>query len=193
MLSEAPGHERAKAVVTLSAALVVGLVAAGATFSAFNSQANNTGNSFSAGTVRLADNDSDTKMFDVTGMRPGTPVERCIQVTYTGTLPAAVKLYGATTSAAGGLEAYLNVVVTRGTVSSGSFPSCAGFTADSSGSELFNGRLSTFPTTLAGAISDTNPAWSVNEVHAYRFTASVVDDVNAEGRTVTQNFTWDAR
>ena len=45
--------------------------------------------------IALSDNDSGTAMFaNVTGLMPGTNVDRCIDVTYTGTVdPTAVLLY----------------------------------------------------------------------------------------------------
>ncbi|MFI5936494.1 TasA family protein [Actinoplanes sp. NPDC051494] len=185
------GSGRVKAAVTLSAALVLGLVAGGATFSAFTASTSNAGNSFGAGTVTLSDNSSGSRMFSVPALRPGSPVSRCIEVAYTGTLPAAVKLYGATTGGTG-LESYLNLTVTRGTTST-AFGDCSGFTADSSGATLFTGLLSAYPRTLATAIADPNAAWAKDEKHAYRFTVDVVDTADAEGRTATQTFTWDAR
>jgi predicted ribosomally synthesized peptide with SipW-like signal peptide len=186
-------RERAKGVITLVSALVIGLVASGATFSAFNAQTTSTANTFNTGTVSIADNDGGSVMFALSGMRPANPVNRCIQVTYTGTLGAAVKLYG-TTTAGTGLESYLNLTVTRGTVSSGAFPSCTSFTADASGAVLYSGLMSAFPASLAApAIADPNTSWATGEVHAYQFTVDVVDDNNAQNKNATETFTWDAR
>jgi hypothetical protein len=185
-------RERAKGVITLVSALVIGLVASGATFSAFNAQTSNAGNTFNTGTVSIADNDSGTAMFALTGMRPGSPVSKCIQVTYTGTLAAAVKLYGATTAGTG-LESYLQLTVTRGTVSSGAFPACSGFSADATSPVLYSGLMSAFPGTLGTAIADPNSAWVTSETHAYQFTVDVADDNNAENKSATETFTWDAR
>jgi len=62
--------------------------------------------------------------------KPGAVSTGCLNVSYTGTLPANVKLYG--TGGGTGLNQYLNLVVTRGTFT-GTPPagSCTGFTADS--------------------------------------------------------------
>jgi predicted ribosomally synthesized peptide with SipW-like signal peptide len=185
-------RERTKAAVTLGAALVIGLVAGGATFSAFNAQTTSTGNSFGAGTVSLTDNDSGSAMFTLPNMRPGAPVSRCLQVTYTGSLPAGVKLFGATTGGTG-LEAYLNLTVTRGTIASATFPDCTGFTADSGGGVVYSGTMAAYPSTFASAITDPTAAWTTNEKHVYQFTVDVADNAGAEGKTATQTFTWDAR
>ena len=53
-------------------------------------------------------------MFNLSGMDPSDPVEqRCIVLTYTGSLASTVRLYG--TTGGSGLADYLNVKVTRGT------------------------------------------------------------------------------
>ena len=194
---DAHGAERTKGIVTIASALVIGLIASGATWSAFNAQTTNAGNSFNSGTVTIADNDSDVAMFTATGMRPGASVSRCIKVTYTGSLTSGVKLYGATNN--GGLEPYLQMTVTRGTVSSGAFGDCTNFTADATNYNglgagvLSSGLMNAFPTTLGSAIADPNTAWAQNEAHWYKFTADVADDNNAEGKNSTVAFTWDAR
>jgi predicted ribosomally synthesized peptide with SipW-like signal peptide len=185
-------RERAKSVVTLVSALVIGLVASGATFSAFNAQTNNAGNTFNTGTVTISDNDAAAAMFALSGMRPGNPVSKCIQVTYTGTMAAAVKLYGATTAGTG-LEPYLQLTVTRGTITTATFPACGDFTADAVAPTLYSGLMSAYPSTQLTAIADTNTAWATNEVHAYKFTVDVADDNTAEGKSATETFTWDAR
>ncbi|MDT5043210.1 MAG: hypothetical protein QOE51_4195 [Actinoplanes sp.] len=188
-----PGQrERTKTIVTLVSALVIGLVASGATFSAFNAQTSNTGNTFNTGTVAISDNDAAGAMFALSGMRPGNPVSKCIQVTYTGTMNSAVSLYGATTASTG-LEPYLQLTVTRGTVASGAFPDCTAFTADVVSPTLYTGLISAFPSTQLTAIADTNTAWTTNEVHAYKFTVDVADNNLAEGKSATETFTWDAR
>jgi hypothetical protein len=183
-------RERTKLAVTLGAALVTGLVAAGATFSAFNAQTTNTGNSFGSGSVTIADNDANAAMFSLTNMRPANPVSRCITVTYTGSVTSGVKLYG---TPAGTLAPYLNVTVTRGTQTPNSFTDCSNFTPDSGGGVMYTGLLSNFPASLAAGITDPTAAWATNEKHTYMFTVDVADDNNAEGKTATASFTWDAR
>lgn len=42
----------------------------------------------------LSDNDSNTALFNATNLTPNSAGERCIAVTYTGSLAATVKLYG---------------------------------------------------------------------------------------------------
>lgn len=191
------GTERRKGIVTIVSALLIGLVASGATFSAFNAQTSNAGNTFGSGSVSITDNDNGSVLFNLPAMRPGTPISRCIRVTYTGSLNAGVKLYGATTGGTG-LEQYLPMSVTRGT-SSGVFGDCTGFTADSTdhlglgAGVLYSGLMANYPTSQATGITDPTAAWAQNEVHWYRFTVDVTDSNDAQTKTATQTFTWDAR
>src|ERR1044071_7624334 len=59
----------------LASVLLVGVtasLAAFGVFSAFSSQTSNPGNSFSAGTVNISDNDGDTAAYTVSGGKPGS-------------------------------------------------------------------------------------------------------------------------
>jgi hypothetical protein len=191
-------RERVKYAVTLTAALVIGSVASTATFSAWNAQTDNSGNTFAAGTVVLGDNDVGGTMFALSGMRPTVSTSRCIRVDYTGSLPSTVRLYGATTAGTG-LEDYLTLTVTRGTVSSGGFPDCTNFTADATNhigsgpGVLYSGLMDAYPSTWAGGIVDPDPTWTGGESRYYRFTVDVVADDAAQGKTATETFTWEAR
>jgi predicted ribosomally synthesized peptide with SipW-like signal peptide len=195
-----PGKRREgrKGLATLAAALVIGLVAGGATWSAFNSQTQNSANSFTTGTVTITDNDASAAMFTVPSIRPGVPVSKCIKVTYTGSLSSGVKIYGAATAGTG-LDQYLQMTVTRGTVSSGAFGDCTNFTADATNYNalgagvLYSGLMSGFPATQAAGVTDPTGAWATSESHWYMFTVDVQDSSSAEGKSVTETFTWDAR
>src|SRR4028118_29034 len=79
-----------KGLATLVVVGVTGALAAFGTFSAFSDTESNNGNEFSTGTVTLTENASNAAMFNaVTGAAPGaTPVDRCIKVSYTGSLAA---------------------------------------------------------------------------------------------------------
>jgi hypothetical protein len=108
-------------------------------------------NSLAAGTVAIGDNDTGSAIFSMTGMKPGSTDTGCIQVTYTGSLASTVRLY--TTTAGTGPDPYINLVVTRGDTSSGSFDSCTNFTADatdyigSGAGVIYSGTLQGVPTT----------------------------------------------
>ena len=107
-----------RATRILAAVIATGLIAVvsgRATFAAFTSTTANPANAIASGTVVIADNDAGNVMWNLTNQLPTSPaVVRCIRVTYSGTLPATVRLY--TTTAASALDPYLNVTVEKGTM-----------------------------------------------------------------------------
>ena len=179
--------------------LVTGLwtVAGEGTWAALSGTTANTGNTFSAGTVTMTDNDANGAMFTFTNQKPGVTDNRCITVNYTGSVNASVvKLYGTVT---GTMAPYLNLTVTRGTDPTPSFSNCSGFVADATNYNgigagvLFSGLLSTYPTTYAGGLTDPLTPWTGTSKAAYRFTVSVVDDNAVQSLTSGATFTWEAR
>ena len=183
---------------------LIGVVAGYSTFSSFTSTTSNTGNTFSAGTVILADNDSNGSIFSMSGLKPGDNDLGCLEVAYTGTLASTVRLSGTTTGT--GLGAFLTLKVTRGTIASPTFDSCAGFTADATdyigggNGVIFNGNMSTFSSTYnnyTNGLVDPKPAtpesWTTNEKHVYKFEVTVQDTDSAQGLNATQAFNFEAR
>jgi len=190
-----------KVALTLVLLLMLGAFGV-ATWSAFSSTTANTGNSFTAGTVTIADNDAAAAMFSMTGMTPSSTETACIKVSYTGTLTSNVRLYGTTTGT--GLDPYINLTVTRGTYSSDpGFDSCTNFTADStdyigSGAGImYSGTLTAYTDSyVAGTVDPTSgspEAWTNGENHVYEFVVTVADNNSAQGLNATQTFTWEAR
>ncbi len=180
---------------------LIGVVAGFSTWSAFSSTATNDANSFESGSVILSDDDSNTSMFQLTDLKPGEPGlagAKCIKVTYSGSLSARVRLYAAST---GSLGQYLNVKVTRGTMSTSSFPSCTGFSADvteyiagQGGGVVYNGTLANLPSTYETGVSHPSSAWTNGTAAVYRFEVAVADDNNAQGKSATGvSFTWEAQ
>jgi predicted ribosomally synthesized peptide with SipW-like signal peptide len=196
--------------VTLSRKLVLsalvlgamGLVAGLGTFSSFSSVTTSPANSFAAGTVSLADNDAGAAMLALTNAKPGDASQSCIAITYTGTLDAAVHLYG---SVSGSLNQYLTLTITRGTQSPATFgASCTGFTADTTdyigqgAGVVFSGNLSTFTAAdWATGLVDPNgggtETWTTSEVHVYKFVVTLQSANAAQGLSGTAAFTWEAQ
>jgi predicted ribosomally synthesized peptide with SipW-like signal peptide len=181
---------------------LLGVVAAIGTWSAFSSTTENPGNTFSAGSVSLTDNDSGTAMFTMTNMVPGSTEAGCIKVIYTGTLTSNVSLYGTTTGT--GLDPFLNLKITRGTYSSDpGFDSCTNFSADATNyiaagaGVIFNGTLQGYPDSFAAGLVDPTSgspeAWTNPENHVYKFEITLQDNNLAQGLNATQAFTWEAR
>lgn len=196
------GRTGIKLAITLALMAVIGGAAGIGTWSAFSSTTENTGNSFASGTVIISDNDGGgtSPMLSFANASPGTTDTSCITVTYTGSLPSSVRLFG--TTAGTGLDQYLNLVVTRGTGAAG-FDDCTGFSPDatdyvgSGNGVVYSGTLQSFPDAYGSAIVDplagSPESWTNPESHQYRFAVTVQDNNNAQGLNASQSFTWEAR
>ena len=188
-----------KVLLTALCVGALGSLAAMGVFGAFSSTTTNAGNTITAGTVAIADNDAGAAMYSITNAKPGESVSKCIKVTYTGSLDADVHLY--TTSTIGALGQYVDLTITPGTQTTPSFPSCTGFVADSGGA-LNTGTLANFATTknsYANGVVDypgTGTKWATNESVIYQVTASLQSSAPeaAQGATTgAHTFTWEAR
>ncbi len=198
----APALSRRRRVLTAMLMLgLTGLIAGMGSYAAFNSTTSNTGDTFQAGTVSITDNHNATALISLANAKPGDTDTGCIQVSYSGTLSATVKLYG---SGTGSLAPYLNLTVTRGTDSSPSYRSCTNFTADANNyigqgnGVIYSGTLSAFPSSYAAGISDPavgggTETWTNPEAHSYKFTVTAQDVNASQGLTGAASFTWEAR
>ena len=135
-------HRMSRGRKTLLSLLLVGVIGAVAgigTFSAFSATTVNAGNVFAAGTVSISDNDAGAAMYTIANATPLNPVVRCIEVTYTGSLPANVHLYS---SAIGAIGPFVDLTIDKGTGTT-AFPNCAGFVPDAS-PNVYTGTLGAF-------------------------------------------------
>jgi hypothetical protein len=188
-----------KVLLTALCVGALGSLAAMGVFGAFSSTTTNAGNTITAGTVAIADNDAGAAMYSLTNAKPGESVSKCIKVTYTGSLDADVHLY--TTSTIGSLGQYVELTITPGTQATSTFPSCTGFTPDSGGA-LYSGTLASFATTknsYANGVVDypgSGTKWAANESVVYQVTATLQSSApeSAQGATTgAHTFTWEAR
>ena len=172
---------------------VVGAVATAGAFSAFTGQTDNPNNQITAGTVDVQDNDASGALYSIGNAKPNDPKENCIEVKYTGSLPADVKLYRVP-GALGSLAPYANIKVEYGTQATPSFPSCTGF---SPAGTLYDADLPSFATDYTGGYAATpgvDGDWDLNETLVYRVTVSIDNDPLAEGlNTGTHTLRWEAR
>lgn len=128
--------------------------------------------------------------------KPGQVAESCLLVTYSGAATVSVRMYGQT--AGSGLDPYLDLTVTRGTLPSLTVGSCSGFVPDATSyvgagpGVLYKSTLAGFPDDYAAGLVDPEP-WTDGERHAYRFRVSVRDENAAQGRNASQSFVWEAR
>jgi predicted ribosomally synthesized peptide with SipW-like signal peptide len=189
---------RARRIILSALVLGAGGLAAGAgTFSAFSATAGNSDNQFSAGTVTLGDDDAGAALVSLpANARPGDSSTRCINVSYSGSLPARVRLYA---SVSGGLADHLTLTVTRGSQASPSFPSCSGFAADGadygygSNGIVYQGKLSGLPASYAAGIADPDASWTGGEARSYRYAVTVDNTPAAQGLSASATFQWEAR
>lgn len=182
---------RRRAVAATAMLVVIAALVAAVGWAAFSGTTGNTGNSFSAGTVTLSDDDAGAVMFTVSGMRPGDSVVRCINVTYGGSLSADVKLYGAVGGS--GLASYLTTTIEAGSGAVGGLSfDCTGFGAAET---LHSGTLAAFGT------ANTNYATGLGgfagatagSTRSYRVTVTLQDDNAAQGLSATATLTWEAQ
>jgi hypothetical protein len=185
--------------------VVIGVAAASviATWSSFSQTTANPSNSFSAGTVNLSGNDAGAA-FSIPTMSPGSSASRCIRVTSGGSLQSNVRLYANVT---GSLAPYLNLVITRGTDSAPSFPSCTNFSSDSTSyiaagaGVVYSGALDAFASAhsaYANGLVDAPGApatWNASDAHSYKFTVTLPSGASssAQGLTSGATFTWEAQ
>ena len=190
-----------KVLATLLVLTLMGAVTGGATLSALASETENAGNTFAAGSVAITDNDGgpSNPLYNLSALEPGQGAERCIKVTYNGTLNGTVRLY--TDSTIGSLGTQANLTITPGTQSgSPAFPSCAGFTPDSGGN-LFNGTLAGFRTAhnnWATGLADAGPgnatSWTAGNTVVYRYRITVTDDDTVVNKSSgAHRFVWEGQ
>jgi hypothetical protein len=191
------GRSRNSLVIQLSAFaltfILVALLVVTSSRAAFVAQNDNSTNQVTSAAIALSDNDATTAMFNnVTGMIPGTVYERCIDVTYTGTVdPTAVMLY-ATGAPTGTLAPYLDLTVQVGADTPAAFRDCTGFV--SSGT-VYSGTLANFASTKTGyasGVTTWDPIGSP-ETRTFRFALTVQDTTAAAGLTTTFGFSWETR
>ena len=161
---------------------------------AFSAQTNNGTNNWASGSVTITDDDSNTAIVNLTNLKPGDTATKCINVTYTGSLAATVKLY-TSASTDSGLAQYLDFSIDEGTgATGGATLDCTGFTL---GSTLYPaGTLNGFITTknsYANGVSSWAPAGASNAVKSYRFIWTLQDNNAAQNKASSATFTWEAR
>jgi len=180
------------------AAIPAAVLASGAmvwqsSYAAFSASASNPTNNWSAGTVAVADDDSNTAMFTATNLKPGATGVKCIAVTSTGSLASTVKLYGTSYATTNALADNINLKVEQGTGATTS--SCTGFTAAST---LLDSTLTSFGTTrtsFATGVGSWAPTGSASETRSYRVTYTLNSSTpdSAQGGTAAVGFTWESQ
>jgi hypothetical protein len=179
------------------ALLATGLFVTSSSYSVFNAGTANPANSWAAGSLTLV-NDSGSAMLTATGIKPGgAAITRCITVTSNGTVPASVKLYGASATTTNALSTYLNLQIEAGTATSTTGGACTGFTPSST---IF--PAATLASFSSGRTTFTNgvaTGWSIagttGETRAFRFTVTPLGTMTntQQGGTAGIDFVWEAQ
>lgn len=182
----------ARVVAVLASLAFAAFVTVSTSRAAFTATTVNNGNSVSAGTVTLSDDDSGTAMFSISEITPSNTYTKCIVVTYTGTTPTQpVKLYRSGAVTGTGLDQYLDMTVDVGT--GGSSTSCTGFTSTST---LYTGTLQSFMGTYLAYGSGLSSGWTPSgspQSRTFRFSLAVQDTNATQGKNVGFGFTWEAQ
>lgn len=151
--------------IATAAATPVAIVAAAAlvwqsSYAAFTGTTRNSGNDWATGSVALTDDDAGSARFQVTNMLPGQTDTKCITVTANATSAGTVKAYVVNSVASSsGLEDYIDITVNTG--DGGSFASCTGFVAHTTGNPLVDQvPLSTLA--LANSYANGVGGWAVS-------------------------------
>lgn len=175
--------------LVLSAALVWQ-----ASYSAFSATTSNPTNNWSTGTVSLTDDDGGVAMFTATGLKPGSTGNKCILVTYGGSLAATVELYGTGKTATNALDTYITLTVEQGTGATygggcGSFVLDAGVT--------YTGTLAAFAATYTsfatgfGTWAPTGAAQTKSYKITYTLSAAAPNSTQNSNAQI--GLTWEAQ
>lgn len=140
------------------------------------------GNSVTAGTVELTDDDQGRSLVNLEALAPARPVEECIEVSYDGTiLPVELTL---DTQTIGDLGPYLGVIVERGV--GGSFDDCDQFDAEE---QVFAGTLAELDQVGAMPLGSV---FNTGDKIAFRFRFELADEADAAGLQSSIDFVWEA-
>lgn len=178
----------------LCAVLLTGVLIMSRTRAAFRATSDNPSSAWAAGTVVLGDDDSGSALFSAAGLLPGDTGEKCLRVTYTGSLAASVRFYSP--SATGSLAPYIDLVVQEATPigNNGTYGGgCAGF----AGTTIYTGSAAGLPvaaSSYATGLGSFAPA-GPGEYWVYRlaYTVNAAAPSAVQGQSANVTFTWESR
>ncbi len=161
------------------------------TSAVFTATTANPANSWQAGSVALADDDSGTAMFNASGLTPGATGSNCITVTYTGTLPTVVKVYASASADASSAAQYLDINIIEGT--GGGFGSCGAFVAATT---IYTGTLATFTTTKTGystGVGTWAPSSPASKIYKITYTLNAATPASKQSAVTSCTLQWEAQ
>jgi hypothetical protein len=146
--------------------------------------------SLSTGTLALHDYDQGLAELALPGLKPGDTATGCLVVTSTGSIPAAVRVYGTARTGTQNLASHLTITIDEGT---GTSTSCADFTRQATS---YSGSLAGFPTDWAtGRGTWTTTGAVTGEHRTYRIVARANPSAptSTKNGTATVRFVWETR
>jgi hypothetical protein len=150
-----------------------------------------------AATLALTDDDAATRLFSVSGLKPGDTATRCIAVTSTSTVPVDVRLFVTGRSSTNQLGTWLKLTVKAGT--GGSSSSCGTFVANPT-TALYTGSLSSVPadTWDAGVqgwttTNTTGTAATAKRTYQLTYTLDTSTPTSVQNGAASATFVWESR
>ena len=191
-----PAATRVRVLVTLAAAVLLGLLGSGVlvwrgTSAVFTATTSNPANSWTAGTVSLADDDSGVALFSASGLLPGDSTTNCLTVDYTGDVPTAVKVYAAGLNDASALAQHVDLTIEEGT--GGGFGDCTGFTPDAT---VYTGTVAAFAagaTDYGTGVGSWAPTAAQAAVYRIVCTLNASTPSSKQGTTTSMTFRWESQ
>jgi predicted ribosomally synthesized peptide with SipW-like signal peptide len=163
--------------VTAGIAAVGVLLVQGST-AAFTASTDSKSNVVESGTVVLTNDGAGTAMFNLGNLNGGQTVERCINVSYDGSLTADIRLFGASS---GELAPGLATTIEIGAGAVGG----KGF---SDTLDVFGKNNTSYATSLGGFNEATKGASK-----SYKVTVKVSNLAAYQGKSAMADFTWEAQ
>jgi hypothetical protein len=196
------------------AAPIIGMLAAGllvwqGSTAAFTAQTTNTADAWATGNLSLVNDGgtgggtyaaSTTALFNETLIKPGVTGAKCINVRSNGNLPGTLKLFRGALTGTNAANLANNLVITVDAVApSATAPTipanCAGYGGGTAG-VVFNGTLTAFPTTYAGAASSGALTGATTQYVTYRIgwtMPATVTDNTLQSSSVLTDLTWEVQ
>lgn len=182
-------------------AIPVGLVVSAAlvwqgSYAAFTAQTTNPTNNWTTGSVIISDDDTATAMFNATLLKSGSTGEKCIVVTYGGSLTSSVKLFGTSFTQQNIVADYIDITVQQGTGTATFAGTCSTFTQDAGATNSYTGTLANFATTHTNSANGfgTWAPTAATETRVYKITYTINNSItNTQQASNAQlGFTWEA-
>lgn len=167
---------------------------------AFTANAETKENAVHSGMVSLAGNAAESTVFNVGNLNGGQTITRCVNVSYTGTLAADVKIHAKLAGTNNGLAPGLTTTIAMvdGQLAADNFD-CAGFNAVPAPTALGTPKsLSAFTTdhmNFSHGIAAFSPAGGTNARvdKTFKITMTVSNDAAYQAKSAGATFTWEAQ